>query len=109
MAEIMRAVNQQIGTVLLGYLLVKNQIRGISVHRKKSFSDHKDSIVRILLPGFFEHGDHLILVKVCKLLDILGGRDSTFLEAVVRNVVHDYVIPRSDQGFDHAETSHPAS
>lgn len=107
MAEIVGAVDQQVGVVLLGCPLVVLEVRRVGVHREEPLSDDEDGIVGVGFASLLQHALHLILVEVLKLLDVPGGRNSPLLQAVVRDMVHDHVVPGPHQCADHPEAAHP--
>ena len=109
MAEVVSTVDEEVSVVLLGDLLIEFEVRRVSIHGEKSLSYNQDGIVRVSFSGFLQHPHHFVLVEVLKLLEVSSCSDCSFLKTIVRDMVHDDVIPRSNEGFDHSKASHPAS
>lgn len=107
MAEVVGAVDQQVGVVLLGHSLVVDEVGRVRVHGEESLGHDEDGVVGVGLPGFPEHPLHFVLVQVFEALDLFGGGDGAFLEAVVADVVHDDVVLGPHQRVDDSEASHP--
>jgi len=107
--KVMGAIDQKVSTVLLGDFLVVDKVRGICIHREEALGDDQNSIVRVSLSGFFQHFLHFILIEMLKPFDLLCCREGSFLQTVVRNMVHDDVVCGSDKGVDDSKASHPPS